>query len=179
LYSIAALLKKDGQRIWNELEERCQLNGLQRSGIPHFSWQTAESYDFPPLREKLAGICKDIPPFKIRTSGLGIFPGERKILFLIIAKDRPLMDLHKRIWEDTIQFSSQASALYSPENWVPHISLNINNLDHVAFECAINDLTSKSLEFEFDIGEMGLLYLTMETSGIDTVYKLSGREGQK
>jgi 2'-5' RNA ligase len=179
VYSIAALLKKDGQKIWNDLEAQCQLIGVRRSAIPHFSWQTAESYDFEPLREKLDSLSRNITPFKVHTSGMGIFPGERKILFLIITKDRQLMDLHQMIWETTLPFASHSSDHYSPKNWVPHISLNINNLTPDSFNCAVNDLTSKSLEFEFEIAEIGLLFLTLESSGADAVFKLHSIKGQQ
>jgi 2'-5' RNA ligase len=179
MYSIASILNVDGQELWHELEKRCQINGIKRSDIPHFSWQTAESYDFDPLRLELANICQNERPFRFHTSGLGIFPGERKILFLIIAKDRELMEMHERIWENTILYAKQPNMLYSPDNWVPHISLNLNALDDNAYRCAIDELTARPLSYEFTVSQMGLLYLTFDKSGADKIYDLSVSTGNK
>jgi 2'-5' RNA ligase len=173
VYSIASIIDSNGKDLWGELEDRCKMSGLQRTAIPHFSWQTAESYEFEPLRKALSNICRNIEPFTFITSGLGIFPNERKILFLIIVKDRILIDLHEHIWKETYSFAIQPSMKYSPENWVPHISLNLNKLDDDTFNCALSELTSKPLEFQFEVSQIGLLFLTMASSGIDTIYKLS------
>ncbi len=170
MYSIASIIRKDDLFFWDDIENRCSSGGLKRTEIPHFSWQTAEEYDSNLLREELANICQNVRPFEIHTSGLGIFPGERKILFLIIAKDRPLLDLHEMIWENTILYAKQPNRLYSPENWIPHISLNLETLDSEAFSCTINELTSKPLSFSFRIEQLGLLYLTMNSSGIDSIF---------
>lgn len=180
MYSIAAILEKEGRDLWNELEFRCQISGLKKTAIPHFSWQTAEGYDFVPLREELANICQNIRPFKFRISGLGIFPNEkRKIIFLNIIKDRALLDLHELIWENTLLYARQPNMLYSPENWVPHISLNLNPLEDDSFNCAINELTSKPLDFEFTVNQIGLLYLTEASSGADTMFDLNFPPGRK
>lgn len=180
MYSIASIFGDEGQELWCELENRCSISGLKRTQIPHFSWQTAESYEFDPLREELANIAKNTRPFKFRTSGLGIFPNaDRKILFLNIVKDRNLLDLHEMIWENTILYGHQVNMLYSPDNWVPHISLNLNALGDDEFTCAINELCSRALDFEFTVEKIGLLFLTLTDSGIDCQFELSSPSVKK
>lgn len=179
MYSIASIIRDEDLLFWDEIERRCSASNLKRTTIPHFSWQTAEDYEFNPLREELANICSNVRPFEIHTSGLGIFPGERRILFLIITKDRLLLDLHEMIWENTILYARQPNKLYSPENWIPHISLNLEALDECDFSCAINELTSKPLNFSFRIEQLGLLFLTMDSSGIDTIYDLQNMSVKK
>jgi 2'-5' RNA ligase len=179
MYSIASVFGDDGEELWQELEDRCKLSRLRRTEIPHFSWQTAESYDFVPLREELENLSRNIRTFTFHTSGLGIFPSEnRKILFLNIIKDRNLLDLHEMIWENTILYAQQPNAFYSPDKWIPHISLNLNSLENNQFTCAIEELTSRSLDFEFRVTKIGLLYLTLTSSGIDCLYDLNN-PGQK
>jgi 2'-5' RNA ligase len=172
VYSIASILRNEDLGFWDDIENRCMESPLRRTEIPHFSWQTAESYDYDPLREELANICQNERPFEVHTSGLGIFPGERKILFLIIAKDRNLLDLHEMIWENTILYARQPNLLYSPDNWIPHISLNLEALTDHDFSCTVSELTSRPLNFTMRVEQMGLLFLTLDSSGLDTVYDL-------
>lgn len=179
MYSIASVFEDDGQQLWNELENRCPTGCLRRTSIPHFSWQTAESYEVDPLKDELDNLCRNIRPFTFHTSGLGVFPKERKIIFLIIVKDRALLDLHEMIWENTFLYARQPNMLYSPDNWVPHISLNLTELDDNDFACAIRELTTKPLDFSFAVRNIGLLYLTMTSSGVETMFDLSDPMAKK
>lgn len=179
MYSIASIIRNEDLNFWDDIEKRCSASNLKKATIPHFSWQTAEDYDFNPLRGELANICSNVRPFEIHTSGLGIFTGERRILFLIIAKDRLLLDLHEMIWENTILYARQPNKLYSPENWIPHISLNLETLDEHDFTCAVNELTLKPLSFKFRIEQLGLLFLTMNSSGVDTIFDLQNSSVKK
>jgi len=173
MYSIASTFDGDGQQLWDELESRCKSGCLRRTPIPHFSWQTAESYEIEPLKAELDNLCRNIRPFTFHTSGLGVFPKERKIIFLIIVKDRALLDLHEMIWENTFLYARQPNMLYAPENWVPHISLNLTELSDDDFACAIRDLTVKQLDFTLTVRNIGLLYLTMTSSGVDSMFDLN------
>lgn len=177
MYSITSVFDAGNAGIWTDLEKSCEYVGLNKTTIPHFSWQTAEAYQFEPLKKELFSLSRSIRSFKFRTSGLGIFSNHRKILFLIIVKDRALLDLHQRIWEQTIQYAVNPNLLYSPESWIPHISLNLNDLTEDQFLCAVKELSNRSLNFELLVNKLGLIFLTPTTSGIDALYPLSPLKG--
>lgn len=177
MYSITSIFDTNAKEFWKELEKNCEFSGLQKTTIPHFSWQTAESYEFKPIKEELSALSRSIQPFKLRTSGLGIFSNHRKILFLIIVKDRDLLNLHQMIWEHTIQYAIQPNLHYSPESWIPHISLNLNELTDDQFYCSVKELTNLTLNFELEVKQLGLIFLTPTSSGIEVLYPLS-RKGE-
>ena len=182
MYSITSIFEtsdgKNSNDMWQELENHCEFAGLKKTTIPHFSWQTAESYQIDLLKAKLSQISRNICPFKFQTSGIGVFSNHRKVLFLIIVKTRKLMDLHEMIWRETIQLTEAPNLSYSPENWIPHISLNLNELGDDQFICAVKELTKSPLRLEFEVKQIGLIYLTLHSSGIDSVYPLLGKDGQ-
>lgn len=172
MYSIASIFSNQDKTIWQSLNKTCEYDGMQKTAIPHFSWQSAESYQFDLVRAELGKISAEVAPFSFKTSGVGIFSDKRKIIFLIIVKNRVLLDMHEMIWNRTLQFSEQASLHYSPENWIPHITLNLNELTDEQFRCSVDELTQKPMNYEFEVHEFGLLYLTPTSSGIDSLYPL-------
>jgi 2'-5' RNA ligase len=91
---------------------------------------------------------------------------------LIIVKDRNLLEIHEMIWRRTIQYAIQPNMHYAPENWIPHITLNLNPLTEDQFRCSVDELTSRPLNFEFVVNKLGLIYLTAANSGIDSIYPL-------
>jgi hypothetical protein len=174
MYSIASLFECQNSKPWNQLTSECEYSGMRTLEIPHFSWQTAEEYQMEPVKAELENICTSIPPFHFSTSGLGIFAGDRKILFLIIVKTRLLLEIHETLWERMAKYALHAKSFYSPEQWIPHITLNLNPLTEDEFNCALSSLENKTLDFEFEVNHFGLIYLTKESSGVDSIYPLKG-----
>ena len=67
--------------------------------------------------------------------------------------------MHEFIWKRTIQFTDQVNLHYSPENWIPHITLNLNELTDDQFKCSVEELTQNPMNFEFEVHQFGLLFL--------------------
>jgi 2'-5' RNA ligase len=172
VYSIAALFETDPMGDWQRLSKLCDYSGLSSNIIPHFSWQTAESYQLESVRQKMTDLSASIPAFTITTAGLGVFSNDIKILFLIIVKTRKLMEIHELFWKELIPFSFDPRMHYSPENWIPHISLNLQKLEEDQFNCLLDELLKNNLNFEFLVQKMGILFLNPSTSGIDSTIHL-------
>jgi hypothetical protein len=87
--SIASLLNpaadKATQELWRWLEWDCGLKGIRLTPTPHFSWVSAVDYDRPPLAMELAKLVRGMRPFRVRTTGLGIFTAPSPVLYLSIA----------------------------------------------------------------------------------------------
>lgn len=173
MYSIASLVDVDKTKGWPQIEDVCQYSGMIPHTIPHFSWQTAENYLLGPAREKLKCLANSIEPFTFTTSGLGIFPNDRKIIFLIIVKSRKILEIHEYIWNEMLPFAINPRMHYSPENWIPHISLNFQNLTADQFQCSIDELLKIDLQFTFEVNQLGILFLNESISGVDFTAALS------
>jgi 2'-5' RNA ligase len=178
MYSIASLVEIEKTKNWPQIESVCQYSGIIPNTIPHFSWQTAENYHLDQTREKLVALAKSIENFSFTTSGIGIFPNDRKIIFLIIVKSRKLLEIHEQIWHELLPYSINPRMHYSPENWIPHISLNFQNLTTDQFQCSLDELLKIDLQFTFQVNEFGILYLNEDISGVDFTAPLL-KEGKK
>ena len=107
--------------IWQELEARCGLLGVKTTPFPHVSWQVTEAYELPLLEKVLGSFTRQVQPFTIHTTGLGLFTGENPILYISILKDEPLnafpfLGLGKNKWECcspfTLLFSRPMGSTY-------------------------------------------------------------------
>ncbi|MBN1231270.1 MAG: 2'-5' RNA ligase family protein [Anaerolineales bacterium] len=161
--ALLSLLDIDHERkvkkIWMELKETCGLKSIQEVIYPHFSWHVALDYDCDALEINLKELVKQIHPFVIRTEGLGIFSGSSPVLFIPIVKTRELVDLHQLIWDTTTNFvETGLNPLYSPDFWIPHITLAIEDTNTQNIGKAVEYLSNWQFNWEIRIDNLSFLY---------------------
>ncbi|MHA1304787.1 MAG: 2'-5' RNA ligase family protein [Candidatus Heimdallarchaeaceae archaeon] len=146
------------EKIWKNLEEKFGLKGIRVTPYPHFSWEIAEHYNLGLLEELMDEIVKTIKPFKVRTTGLGIFTSERPVLFIPLVKTAPLVKLHQKIWTEFNKAGIGISNYYSPEFWVPHISLAYGDLTKDKLGSAVQYLYMQDFNWEIMIDNISFIY---------------------
>jgi 2'-5' RNA ligase len=142
------------KRLWQELEVRCGLTGVKITPFPHFSWQVAEGYDIPALETVLQEIVRETKPFRVRTTGLGLFTGDSPIIYIPLVKDRELLEFHARLWDATRSSVISAHPYYSPEAWVPHITLAYGDVNADNLGCAMHFLAAQSFDWEIQVDNL-------------------------
>ena len=155
---IASLLDKPAtervESLWQELETRCGLVGVKITPFPHFSWQVTEGYDLPRLDTTLQNIARQMQPFTVRTAGLGLFSGESPIVYIHIVKDEALLRFHAMLWERMKKIAIRPALHYSPDQWVPHITLAYNDIRRENLDCALQTLAFQSFNWEIQIDNL-------------------------
>jgi len=146
------------QAIWHELEITCGLVGIKAAPQPHFSWQVAEKYDLSRVREVLEEISCYTQPFIVHTNGLGIFTGETPVLYIPIVKDTHLCQFHNKLWEQMLKLSQGMSPYYSPQEWVPHITLAVGDTTLDNLSCALQKIAFQSYSWDITINNLILAY---------------------
>ena len=144
------------ENIWQMLEEKCGLDGVLITPYPHFSWQISEEYLEPQTEEIVQNIVKETKPFKVRTNGLGIFSGPSPVIYIPIVKTPALNQLHQKIWKRLTPTSKGLHLLYSPQNWVPHITLIFRDKNQQAILHGLEILTFQSFDWEIEINNLSL-----------------------
>ena len=139
------------QLIWRELETSCGLAGVKATPFPHFSWQVTDGYDLPRLESILRVLARQAQPFKVCTAGLGIFTSNNPIVYIPLIKDEVLMHFHLLLWEQTNGIAIHPSLYYAPDQWVPHITLAINDVNRHNLDCAMQYLAYQSFDWEMQI----------------------------
>jgi len=156
------------EAFWKQLESRCGLVGVKTTPFPHFSWQVTEGYDLDRLDSTLREISRQTQPFTIRTAGLGIFTGEKPVVYVTIVKEASLTRFHSLLWEQLNGISIGPSRFYAPDQWVPHITIAYNDVHTDNLICALQALAFQSFDWEINIDN--LVYLTQNNKQvIDTI----------
>lgn len=148
--------------VWGEMQAQCNVSDMGALIQPHFTWHVAENYRHEEVLALMENLCGKLVPFVIRTSGLGIFTGEKTVIYIGIVKTRGLLELHEQLWDVFSPLANQLSLHYSPARWVPHITIyytdpNIMVNDHESQQntaCILNEISHRSFEWEIEVNNL-------------------------
>ena len=180
MFAIVTVLSEASERVvrdlWQELEINCGLVGHRLFPIPHFSWQGAENYEIPALEQVLKEIASRTSSFPIAADGVGIFTGPRPVIYIPLAKNIQLARLHQTIWRQVKKYGQALNPYYTPQLWMPHITLGLMDVDNNNLMCAIRELGSRPIEFTLPVDNLALVSQEGDqVGGLLSQYNLKGR----
>ncbi len=145
------------EAIWRVLELKCGLKGIKATPFPHFSWQVADDYGFPGLENELQVFADTAEPFSVRTTGIGVFSGPDPVIYILIVKDRTLTRFHKNVWDLSLPFAREPAEFYSPDTWVPHVTLAHTDVNRETLSCAMEELAFVPFNWEIKIENLAIV----------------------
>jgi 2'-5' RNA ligase len=151
--------------IWQKLEKSCGLHGVGVTPFPHFSWHAAESYPEPATETAVKYVAGRLRPFKVQTTGLGIFTGQRPVLYLALVKTEELTQVHKYIWQQVAKLPKSPTPYYAPQYWVPHITLAWGDAQADSLACATQLLASQPLDWQLEVNNLSVIGQLPEQTG--------------
>ena len=134
--------------LWTGLQESCGLDGQNSFMLPHFSWFGCEEIHCENLQIELARISSTIKPFSVKTAGLGVFTGPQPVLYIPIIRTQELSKAHTAVWEACLPYMQGPNYYYSPQNWMPHITLGFKKMTPEVIQCSLGRLTNIRFDFE-------------------------------
>lgn len=143
--------------LWQTLKMTCGLQEILRLPLPHLTWDAVDGYENPSIGRNLAELAAAQPVLEIQTNGLGLFGGPQPVLYLPVVCNPALSDLRLRILAVSAIDPQGRSANYSPENWVPHITLAHTDADLPGVQCAIASLLPDPLIWKVRLLELQLV----------------------
>jgi len=162
MHGIVSLLPqpyyKKVESLWDELESQFGLKGIRVTPFPHFSWQIGEEYDLPALKLVLSTVAKQTKPFPVTATGVGIFSGPNPVIFIPVIKSPQLVRFHQQVWKALMNTGQGFSDYYSPQNWVPHISLAYMDVNQQNISGVTQHLAFQSLYWEFEVNNFTYIY---------------------
>ena len=160
------------QVLWQRLRDTCGLTAIYDIPIPHFTWFLADEMEIEKAVSILSQIAARSDPLSIYTSGIGIFSGERPVIYLPIIKTVGLIELHRQIWDQVYAFSKEIKLYYSPTLWVPHITLAVKDLTKENLHCAVDQLTFEPFELIIAVDSL-VIGEILESGQVNVLDKLS------
>jgi hypothetical protein len=161
MFGVVSLLEgqylSNFREMWGTLQADCGFSGDFSAPIPHISWHVARSYNLTALKPILVDISVRATPLTIRTEGLGIFTGDVPIIYINVVKDAALLEFQFKVWQSVQITSHEASILYTPENWIPHITLARGDINNCNLGCLMDKLAFKDLSWELETDHIAVI----------------------
>jgi 2'-5' RNA ligase len=110
--------------IWWELESQFGVTNQYVKPFIHFSYHVvADEYDLDHLGPTLDDLSEQRSPFRVPTTGTGVFTGTQPVVFIGVERTPELDALHQQLWDTCTPGFGVGLPYYAPEAWVPHVTL--------------------------------------------------------
>lgn len=128
--------------LWNYLDVKYESKLAKAFYHPNISYQGGICEDLNTLISKLNAY--DYPAkFEIDIDGFDKFMNPQNTIYMKIIKNDKLIEFHNelsRILNDTC---IKTFNLYNPENWIPHITIAMNDISEMNFHKSFDELRNK------------------------------------
>lgn len=151
--------------LWRQLNQKCGLQGIFSYPNPHFTWFSAEMLEVERCEPIIEVITQETTAFKVHTSGLGFFDGEDPVLYLPVVKSPQLMRLHQTLWNQLMPYGKGFNAFYSPDEWIPHISLALRDLTLDNLPCAIQSIGNEPFDLVTTVNTIWVVKSENQSTG--------------
>jgi 2'-5' RNA ligase len=158
-------------QLWEVIRKSCDINGIRIPEDPHFSWMVADKFNEDAVIKKLHSFSGDAREFEVTTTGLGIFTGEKPILYLPIVKTQRLLEMHQTLWSSLYSSGENQSKVYQPLLWIPHITVISGEIPSDRFNCLLEAVLSMDLTMTIRVNNVALIYSDADKAGIRFVQK--------
>ena len=145
-------------QLWAEMNRQFGVGSPEATAVPHFSYHVAPTYDIEKLKAVLAETAVSTPPFTVKTTGIGIFPGELPVLYIPVARSPKLQALHTALWPKLQAVAQESLDYYNPTNWFPHITLGHNDITPAQLGPIVTWLNRQSLAWDVQVSNLTLLH---------------------
>src|SRR5215207_6699822 len=142
------------EQLWAELERGFALK-YACVAYPHLTYHLAESYDDTRVIPVLRDLSRHAAPLRVTTSGLGIFTGERPVLYSPIVRDAALSRFHEQVTKAVAPYVQGAhDHHYGVTRWMPHITLAVEDLSRDMLPDVIRMLGSRAFNWDIIVSNL-------------------------
>jgi 2'-5' RNA ligase len=143
--------------IIKQLEEKFGIDDVQATLDPHLTYQLAGVRKLSALKHVLAEVAAATEPFPAFTTGLGVFPGERPVIYIPVLRSDALNALHRRILTATAPLCLATDKFSTPDRWLPHISLALHDTTPDLLGPVLSFLNQETYNLEITIDNLAIL----------------------
>jgi 2'-5' RNA ligase len=156
-----------------KLEEKFGIDDVQATLDPHLTYQLAGVKKLDALKKALAEVAATTEPFPAYTTGLGVFPGERPVIYIPVLRSDELNALHRRILAATAPLCLRTDKFSSPDCWLPHISLALHDTTPDLLGPVLAYLNQETYNLKIIIDNIAILRQEGELFVKEEVFRMS------
>lgn len=160
-YAVATLLE---QETWHGIlkripdDKRLVASGKLKTQFIHFSWLVSEKMDIQNTVAAVESIASKTSTFDVVTGGFGIFPGGEPVVTMVLARNPQMTALQKTIWTQCEKHMSSLKQIYSPDAWIPHITLMHHDINRDDICHFLESVLSKEIHFRIKVDNLAIIY---------------------
>ncbi len=128
------------KRMWRFFEKEYDSKSIQNFPHPHISYQGGLCEDLRTIDLKLKHLSSEISPFPVTTGEINTFIKPERVIFLSVTRTKTLRVIQTKIDALLQRYCSRTFRFYTPQNWIPHITLAQRDLIPNHFRNAKKDL---------------------------------------
>jgi 2'-5' RNA ligase len=161
--------------IWQELNQDCDVIGIEVTPYPHFSWMIAEGFNQGAMTEAVTRLAEETKPFEVNTAGIALFTGDAPVIHIPLTRTAELSTRHAKVWRMLSPHFTGVSLLYHPDSWMPHITLAHSDVTPMNLDCVMQKLSFRSFDWKLtvdaftfvsqSVGEVGSIQFTIPFGG--------------
>jgi 2'-5' RNA ligase len=137
---------KEVKRLWKLFEKQYNSIGVQTFNHPNVTFQGGEVTDIKVLTREFRDLAVEIEPFKIDVDGFGSF--DKRVIYLRVKKSREIARINEVVNQRLKSRCVTVFEEYTPERWIPHITVAMDDLLESEFDRAWSSLSGVKFEFE-------------------------------
>lgn len=153
------------ETLWGELKALFRLPALAGVTAPHLVYQSAATYEPGRIDSAIAALAAELRPFDVETEGVGIFAGERTVLYLAVHRGPALMSAHRRVLTTATPLATEPREAYAARTWIPHITLAAGRLDAGDVERIAEYLQSRETRWRIPVTNITFIPDTSSIEG--------------
>jgi 2'-5' RNA ligase len=119
MIGVVSLLDDEHRLAYESLET----GGAPRLSVPHLSYHLAGAYDWNGVTGGLEEIASQTKPFDVVANAVAIFESIPAVVYLTVSQPQELRALQQRVFERIAAHAHAPDEYYTPQKWVPHITI--------------------------------------------------------
>ena len=139
------------------LETEFGLDDVQATPEPHLTYQIVEPTNLATLKKALRHIADTTPPLVAHTTGLGMFPGDRPVIYIPVLRSDALNEVHHRVYNLAGPLCTRTDKFSGPDLWLPHVSLALHDTTPELLGPVLRFLNNQTFNLELIINNITLL----------------------
>jgi 2'-5' RNA ligase len=163
--------------IIQDFEKEFGLKQVQATPMPHITFLVAQTYNLPLVKSYLRRLCSSLRPLHGYTTGIGVFPGKKPVIYIPVLRTQPLNKLHSQLYQDISKMSLEIGPYTKPKLWLPHISLAVGDTSLELMTPIFQYLSQYSFDWDIVLDNLSLFKesITGPSFEMETSYVLANK----